>query len=338
MEKYVDQGSRKHHFFKSFLEEHKTRLRIPEAFYPRISRESQSCERAVVQGPSRSCWVIKVHKDQDGGIYLEKGWEVFVQENGLQVFDLLVFRYDGSMQFSVKVFNKHGVEREECFTPVRSSPSVERRTTHGRLSAGFQSPLAQQNKRGHGSPSEGLTTKKRRFFDRQQHCDANADRVELDDEESDEDSDQGTDESDEDSNKDEVPEKTITLSSSRLKRIESIERTFASRSSSPFFRVTVQPSYLKHSFLIYFVQNLPDAARRAYFTDDLTEVEVKASDGRSWKVGIISARANMRLSQGVNYLMDKKNGLNLKVGDVCIFEVVKKKSYKLVVQVHVFRY
>ncbi|MCL7038013.1 hypothetical protein MKW94_006155 [Papaver nudicaule] len=291
MEKSVDQqGSRKHHFFKSFLEEHKTRLRIPEAFYPRISRESQSCERAVVQGPSRSCWVIKVHKDQDGGIYLEKGWEVFVQENGLQVFDLLVFRYDGSMQFSVKVFNKHGIEREECFTPVRCSPSVERRTTHGRLSAGFQSPLAQQNKRG-------------------------------------------TDESDEDSNKDEVPKKTTTLSSSRLKRIESIERTFASRSSSPFFRVTVQPSYLKYSFL-----RIPDAARRAYFTDDLREVEVKASDGRSWKVGIVSARANMRLSQGVNYLMDKKNGLNLKVGDVCIFEVVRKKSYKLVVQVHVFRY
>ncbi|MCL7046338.1 hypothetical protein MKW94_028923 [Papaver nudicaule] len=299
MEKSVDQEGRKHHFFKGFLEEHKTRL-----------------------GPSGSCWVIKVHKDQDGGIYLEKGWEVFVQENGLQVSDLLLFRYDGSMQFSVKVFNKHGVEREECFTPVRSSPSVERRTRHGRLSEGFQcedSPLAQQHKRG-GSPLEGLTTKKRRFVDRQQRCNADADRVESDEEESDEDS-------NEDSGEDEVPKKTTTLSSSRK-----IERASASRSSTPFFRVTVQPSYLKHSFL-----RIPDAARRAYFTDNLREVKVKASDGRSWKVGTIATKQNMRLSQGVNYLMDKKNGLNLKLGDVCIFEVVKKKSYKLVVQVHVFR-
>ncbi|MCL7047613.1 hypothetical protein MKW94_026449 [Papaver nudicaule] len=310
MEKSADQEGRKHHFFKGFLEEHKTRLRMPEAFYPRLSRESQSCERAVVQGPSGSCWVIKVHKDQDGGIYLEKGWEVFVRENGLQVSDLLLFRYNGSMQFSVKVFNKHGVEREECFTPVRSSPSVETRTRHGRLSAGFQcedSPLAQQNKRG-GSPSEeGLTTKRRRFVDRQQRY---------------------TEESDEDSGEDEVPKKTTTTLSYSRK----IERTFASRSSSPFFRVIVQPSYLKHSFL-----RIPDAARRVYFSDDVSEVEVKASDGRSWMVGITSTKKCMRLSQGVDYLMDKKNGLNMKVGDVCIFEVVMKKSYKLVVQVHVFR-
>lgn len=96
-------------------------------------------------------------KSQDG-IYLDKGWEVFVQVNGIQKYDFLVFRYEGSMQFSIKVFNMHGVPREECLAPVRSSPLVEEKIKHGRS---FDCPPS-------GRPSTSLRSRKRRCVELQE--------------------------------------------------------------------------------------------------------------------------------------------------------------------------
>ncbi|KAI3991316.1 hypothetical protein MKX01_034635 [Papaver californicum] len=303
MKKFVD-PDRKHHFFKIILKEDETRMQIPESLYPRISGKCQSCERAVVQGPSGAYWATKVYKSKDG-IFLEKGWEVFVRENGIQMYDFLVFRYEGNMQFSVKVFNIHGILREECFTPICSSPLWEERITHGRSS--------------------------------EDESDENEDEDESD-----------GDESDEDEDEYEVPRKSLKLNSSRKKRSKPIdveeyvaranriERGLASGSRFPFFRIRIQQSYLKHNYL-----PIPGAARRKYFPNDLKEVIVIASDAsveKLWKIRLLRLKNDIRLSKGVTDFIKKKNGLNLKVGNVCIFEVVEKASYQLVLRVHVSRY
>ncbi|KAI3874175.1 hypothetical protein MKW98_010510 [Papaver atlanticum] len=255
MEKFV-YPDRTHHFYKVLLKEDETRMRIPETFYPRISRESQSCEWAVVQGLGGAHWVTKVNKTQDG-IYLEEGWEVFVQENGLQMYDYLVFKYHGCMQFSVKVFTMSGgIPRKECLAPVRASPLSEER-----------------------------------------------------------------DESDEDDED--------------VSGANGIEPRFISRSSSRFFRITVQPSYLKCNYL-----PIPWGVRREHFHDDLKKVKIvnsDASDARAWRIKILRLKNDIRLSRGVADFANKKNGLNLKVGDVCHFKIVKKRSHKLVLQVQVLR-
>ncbi|MCL7029524.1 hypothetical protein MKW94_027092 [Papaver nudicaule] len=293
---------RKYRFFKVLLEEDEFRMRIPEAFLSRISRKSQSREQAVIKGPSGAHWVTEVNKSRDG-IFLEIGWEVFVRENGLRMYDFLVFKYHGNMRFSVKVFNMYGVPREECFTPVHSSPSS-------------------------GCPPVGrpLRSRERRFVEVEQQRRR-----------------QDGNESDEDDNEDEVPRKTLKLSSSRKKRRQSIdareyaraneiEHRFASRSSFPFFRVILQPAYLRCNYL-----PIPVAARRAYFPDDLKTVKVKYSDGRSWKLGILHSKRGIRLSSGASKFIKKKTGLNLKLGDVCVFEIVEKRSHQLVLQVNVSR-
>ncbi|MCL7024965.1 hypothetical protein MKW94_024658 [Papaver nudicaule] len=325
MEKIVE-SERKYHFFKILIEEeYETRMLIPKAFYHRISIESQSCERAVVQGPSGEYWVIKVNKSEDG-IFLENGWEVFVRENGLQMFDFLVIRYDGSMQFSVKVFNMKGVPREECFAPVRSSPLGEKRIRCGN-SSGCQ-PV--------GMSSISLRLRERHFVEQQQH-----DTYESDDDKSFE------DELDEDHGEDEIPKKTLDMSSSRktpaisnnrkryVARADEIERGFASSSNYPFFRIILHHSYLNKKSLA-----IPEAARRSYFTDDLEKVIVKASDNsdkRLWEIGLhLDNPTDMRLTKGVSRFISKENGMNLKVGDVCIFEIVEKRSNQLVLQVHVY--
>ncbi|KAI3924460.1 hypothetical protein MKW98_032661 [Papaver atlanticum] len=310
MKKLVD-PYRKHHFFKVILEDDETRMKIPEAFYPRISRESQSGGQAVVYGPSGAYWVTKVHKSQDG-IFLEKGWEVFVRENGIQIYDFLVFRYDGSMQFSVKVFDMRGIPREECFVRIRSSPLSEERITHGRSS--------------------------------EHEADKNEDEPddeESDEEESDEEKSYG-DETDEDEDEYEVPRKTMKLNSSRKKRSKSIdvprasriERGFASSSRYPFFKIRMQNSYLKHNYL-----PIPWGTRRKYFPDDVKEVILKASDEKwSWKIRLLRSKTDLRLSKGVSDFIRKKNGMNLKIRDVCIFEIVEKRSHQLVLRVQIIRY
>ncbi|MCL7029202.1 hypothetical protein MKW94_001188 [Papaver nudicaule] len=291
MERVVD-PDRKHHFFKILVEQEETRMRIPEAFCSRISAESQSCKWAVVQGPSGAQWVTEVNKNQDG-IFLGKGWEVFVRENGLQIYDFLVFRYEGNMQFYVKVFNIYGVPREECFTSGRSSASEEK------------------DRIRRGRPGTSSRSRERRFVEQQRR-------------------------QREDGDKDEITKKSLELNSSRKKRsvhkkdAKEIERGFASRSGAPFFRITVQPSYLNNHLPI------PHAARRLHFPDDVHKVKVKASDGRSWEIKVLRTKLDIRFTKGVSRFMGQKDGMNLKVGDVCIFEIVKKRSNQLVLQVHVF--
>ncbi|KAI3897400.1 hypothetical protein MKW92_040198 [Papaver armeniacum] len=313
MKKFVD-PDRKHHFFKVILKEDETRMKIPEAFCHRISRESQSSERAVVNGPSGVHWVTKVNKSQDG-IFLEKGWEVFVRENGIQIYDFLVFRYDGSMQFSVKVFDMRGVPREEC----RSSPLLEERITHGRLSE----DEADENEDESDDEESNEEESKDESYEE-----------ELDEEESDE------DDSDEDEY--EASRKIVKLNSSRKKRSKSIdvaranriERGLASSSRYPFFKIRMQNSYLKHNYL-----PIPWGARRKYFPDDVKEVILKASDEKwYWKIRLLRSKTDIRLSKGVSDFTRKKNGMNLKIRDVCIFEIVEKRSHQLVLRVQVIRY
>ncbi|XP_026390408.1 B3 domain-containing protein REM23-like isoform X1 [Papaver somniferum] len=330
MRKFVDPDG-KHHFFKVLLEDDLTRMRIPEAFYPRISKASQSCERAVLWGPSGTHWVAKVKKSQDV-IYLEKGWEVFVQVNGIQKYDFLVFRYEGSMQFSIKVFNMHGVPREECLAPVRSSPLVEEKIKHGRS---FDCPPS-------GRPSTSLRSRKRRCVELQERV--QQDRDESDEDESDEKDKSDEDEWDEDeSDEDESDEDESDEGESDedgldeededcVARTNGRKRGLSSRSHSAFFRIPMRAAYLKHNYV-----PIPWGIRREYFLDDVKKVIIIPSDAssydREWRIRILHTKTDMRLSKGVTDFTKKKNGFNLKAGDVCHFEVVEKRSYKLVLRV-----
>ncbi|KAI3983078.1 hypothetical protein MKX01_035359 [Papaver californicum] len=119
------EAERKHHFFKIFHEEEQyRRLCIPVAFCPRLPTDSPACKWAILQGPNGASWIVEVNKTENG-TFLEDGWEIFVQENGLKKYDFLVFRHDGGMQFRVKVFKGNGCPREECFAPVPSPIPVQ---------------------------------------------------------------------------------------------------------------------------------------------------------------------------------------------------------------------
>ncbi|RVW61323.1 B3 domain-containing protein [Vitis vinifera] len=97
------------HFFKIIHgEDVKRHLRIPPAFMEHLSQEMSN--RATLTGPSGSQWRVTVSTDANG-TYLQKGWKQFMKENNLGDSEFLTFRYDGNMQFYVKIFDKSGVQR-----------------------------------------------------------------------------------------------------------------------------------------------------------------------------------------------------------------------------------
>ncbi|KAI3870142.1 hypothetical protein MKX03_021615 [Papaver bracteatum] len=162
---------REHHFFKILQGEVENRVRIPEEICSRLPTDSPRCGLAVVEGPNGASLIVEVSKTQDG-TYLEEGWEIFVQENGLKKLDILDFRHDGGMQFHVKVFKENGCPREECFAPVPSPVSAQE--SHGPRVECFTpvpSPLGRERKR-HGSPCENSNLKKRHSFNHEKFTSA----------------------------------------------------------------------------------------------------------------------------------------------------------------------
>ncbi|KAI3969037.1 hypothetical protein MKW92_050527 [Papaver armeniacum] len=157
----------KHHFFKILQGEVENRVRIPEAICSELPTDSPRCGLAVVDGPNGASLIVEVNKTQDG-TYLEEGWEIFVQENGLKKLDILDFRHDGGMQFHVKVFKGNECPREECFAPV---PAQESHGPREECFTPVPSPLGRERKR-HGSPCENSNLKKRDSFNHEKFASA----------------------------------------------------------------------------------------------------------------------------------------------------------------------
>lgn len=62
---------------------------------------------------------MKLQCDEDG-LLIQKGWKKFQKNNQLENGEYLVFRYDGALQFTIRIFSKNGLERQ-----VKSTNMVE---------------------------------------------------------------------------------------------------------------------------------------------------------------------------------------------------------------------
>ncbi|KAK2978383.1 hypothetical protein RJ640_016485 [Escallonia rubra] len=90
------------------------RLRIPPHFMKHISKDLSGS--AVLRGPSGGSWNVKILKNGKATFMLE-GWQGFVKDHSLGDSELLLFRYDGNLRFSVQILDISGLERVSKFTP-----------------------------------------------------------------------------------------------------------------------------------------------------------------------------------------------------------------------------
>ncbi|XP_074285307.1 B3 domain-containing protein LOC_Os12g40090-like [Silene latifolia] len=108
-------------FFKIMLGDFEYQIRIPRKFVKNF-REALS-RWCTLSGPSGNEWKVRVKIGEDDLLF-SSGWEIFVKDNGIEAYDMLVFQYMGGSTFTVSVFNKNGCEREgSYFAKVNSSRS-----------------------------------------------------------------------------------------------------------------------------------------------------------------------------------------------------------------------
>ncbi|XP_026378869.1 B3 domain-containing transcription factor VRN1-like [Papaver somniferum] len=290
---------------------------LPAKFVKKIEKDldDDGDGVAVLKVPSGVEWRVKMTRESDAGVWFRNGIRTFVNCYSISAGHFLFFRYDGNSQFHVVIFNMKGSEIEyHLFEDNNDSSSEDNHSNEAENMECFEIQDSQEEDVDHMETLSGDSSSPDR------------------------------DGSDEDNDEDEVAKKkplkltgskrkNRSLSSSNAKeyvvRANEIERSFASTSTNPFFRIIVQTSYVEHKYM-----PIPWTFIR-YFPDDLKDVKVVAvSDRREWKIRILRSKTDLKLSKGVADFMNKKNGLNLKVGDVLVFEIVKRRY--LVLKVHVF--
>ena len=73
-------------------------------------------DNATIRDPAGKSWQVNVVKvDED--LFFGTGWEVFVSENSLRLGDFLLFNYDGTSLFHVKIFLRNGCRKGVVATP-----------------------------------------------------------------------------------------------------------------------------------------------------------------------------------------------------------------------------
>ncbi|XP_019262063.1 PREDICTED: B3 domain-containing protein Os11g0197600-like [Nicotiana attenuata] len=122
MEKTSFKIDRRAIFFKIFNPTVKSELRIPAHFLRHISEDSP--DKATLRCLSGGIWNVKLHIDEDG-LLIHQGWEKFHKDNHIEDGEFLVFRYDRALQFTVRIFNKNGLEREAKSTTMDKNQKAD---------------------------------------------------------------------------------------------------------------------------------------------------------------------------------------------------------------------
>ncbi|PIN08676.1 hypothetical protein CDL12_18741 [Handroanthus impetiginosus] len=96
-------------FMKPFFSACSNRLQIHPAFTSFM--KSSLPNKALLKNSHGELWSVEVTKVGDES-YFEEGWVKFIQENGIEFGDLLVFHYNGDCVFDLKILGKMASKKE----------------------------------------------------------------------------------------------------------------------------------------------------------------------------------------------------------------------------------
>ncbi|XP_057974841.1 B3 domain-containing protein Os01g0723500-like [Malania oleifera] len=106
-------NAKRPHFFEVFNRSLSSeRLKIPARFLKHM--EGRTSGSVSLIGPSGKTWHVDLILDGDG-LFLQDGWPTFVGDHFIESGDSLVFRYDGNLNFTVQVFDTSACEKEGAF-------------------------------------------------------------------------------------------------------------------------------------------------------------------------------------------------------------------------------
>ncbi|XP_058751129.1 B3 domain-containing transcription factor VRN1-like [Vicia villosa] len=97
------------HFFKIIVTQslHQEKLMIPRKF---VKKYGEYLPKAIcLKTPNGADWKISIVKN-DGNKWFEKGWKEFADYHSLSHGHLLVFKYETTSHFEVRIFDKSALE------------------------------------------------------------------------------------------------------------------------------------------------------------------------------------------------------------------------------------
>ncbi|XP_038881003.1 putative B3 domain-containing protein At5g66980 [Benincasa hispida] len=97
-------------FFKVFFPNSSSeRMSIPPAFVKYFNGRIPS--EAVIRDQSGKSWHVTL-EELKNVVFFKDGWQEFVDSHLLKLGEFLVFQYDGSHMFDVKIFSKNGCKKK----------------------------------------------------------------------------------------------------------------------------------------------------------------------------------------------------------------------------------
>lgn len=111
--KAMPSTARRPHFLDAFQPDSSSeRLKLPCKFIKHL--EGKTSGSVLLIGPSEKIWHVDLIQQNDS-LFFHNGWPEFVRDHFIECGDMLVFRYDGSLQFTVQVFDQSACEKEGAY-------------------------------------------------------------------------------------------------------------------------------------------------------------------------------------------------------------------------------
>ncbi|GER37824.1 transcriptional factor B3 family protein [Striga asiatica] len=79
---------------------------IPPSFLEHID-DKVDLNVVTLSNSSGSKWFVQL-RHEGSSLIFQDGWEEFYRDNSLKISDLLLFLYDGELEFRVSVYDKNG--------------------------------------------------------------------------------------------------------------------------------------------------------------------------------------------------------------------------------------
>ncbi|KAH0716822.1 hypothetical protein KY290_013077 [Solanum tuberosum] len=310
-------------FYKIILfQDECIRLRIPKGFVKRCC--NNILNPVYLEIPSGQVWEVEVQHSQ-GQIWLTKGWQDFCDYYSISCGHFLMFGYNARSHFNVTIFDLSAAEIEypyslRTFHCHETHHAPETDLSESNYSVDILEDIPRRQKLKEKVPDmidhsvenlgDGQFSKRKRHeddvaspsFTREgQNC-----RIHKQESKS-------------------VYDQNKTVMDKESTTAYQQAKTF--KSKNPFIIVFMQPSYVSAPF------NLSIASKfaRKYFLENDGSLVLRVPGSGSWSVKCTIGTANAKVGSGWKaFVLENK----LKVGDVCVFEVLKGQLF---VDVIIFR-
>ncbi|VYS67180.1 unnamed protein product [Arabidopsis thaliana] len=283
-------------FFKILRrEDHSTEMMrmIPHHLIRSISDKSSSF-KMVLRVPWGRSWQVKISKNPNFHYMEDRGWNQFVNDNGLGENEYLTFTHEANMCFNVTIFEADGTEMLRPRKTITSSSGRNKREERKSIYKDVkkEEEIESWSESSHpchktAESTSGRLTQKQELNLRKKEAD-----------------------------------KTEKSKTSKKKKVETVNNDSEAGTSSliPEFKLTIKKSHLL--FL-----GIPKKFVDMHMPTETTMFKIHHPRGKkSWDVTYVVTDVQSRFSGGWSRLAKE---LGLVVGDVCTFKLIKPTEMRV---------